>query len=380
MGILIVTQPGDTHAHAVQWALQLLGHNCSRWFPGALAERPVSIRLNDRRVMAELAGPEGMIDFESIHGVWLRRFELPPALQVNGPTPEYMTETDKIVARGESDSFLRGINYIIGKRAYWINRPNAQRAATYKAAQLTAARKVGLRIPNTLMTNDIEQARAFIQSSNGRVIYKPFFAAFWQRENLGDEVGTFTVPISESDLVDPNSLRLSPGIFQQFVSKKYELRIFVFGRNYVAAQITDQDDIDWRISHRMKLSPCRLSSEIELKLMQFMDEMGLVTGSVDMIVTSEGEHFFLEINEQGQFLWLEQMNEEIRVLGPFARFLASYDKEVPLQQDKDISLGDYFASPSCSEFIENELKKTSMAHLVLLDKEGIENDSAAGLA
>jgi hypothetical protein len=378
MGILIVTQPGDVHAHAVQWALQLLGHDCNRWFPGALAERPVSIRLNHRTEIAELSGPEGIIDFESIHGVWLRRFELPPVLHVNGPTPEYMTESDKIVARGESDNFLRGMNYVIGEKAYWINRPDAQRAATYKAAQLTAARKVGFRIPDTLMTNDIEQARAFIQSSNGRVIYKPFFPAFWQK-NSGDEVGTFTVPISESDLVDPNSLRLSPGIFQQFVAKKYELRIFIFGRNYVAAQITDQDDIDWRISHRMKLSPCRLSSEIESKLMQFMDEMGLVTGSVDMIVTSEGEHFFLEINEQGQFLWLEQMNEEIRVLGPFARFLASYDKEEPLQHDKDISLRDYFASPSFSEFIENEVKNTSMAHLVLSDKEGIENDGAAEL-
>jgi hypothetical protein len=35
-----------------------------------------------------------------------------------------------------------------------------------------------------------------------------------------------------------------------------------------------------------------------------MDRLGLVFGSIDMIVTPDGEHVFLEVNPNGQFDWV----------------------------------------------------------------------------
>lgn len=42
-----------------------------------------------------------------------------------------------------------------------------------------------------------------------------------------------------------------------------------------------------------------------------------------MIVTPGGDYVFLEVNEMGQFLWIEAANPEIRLLDHFCSFLMS---------------------------------------------------------
>ena len=49
--------------------------------------------------------------------------------------------------------------------------------------------------------------------------------------------------------------------------------------------------------------------------------MGLVFGALDLIVTPDEEYLFLEINEQGQFLWIEDYNPEFKMLDIFLHFL-----------------------------------------------------------
>lgn len=36
-----------------------------------------------------------------------------------------------------------------------------------------------------------------------------------------------------------------------------------------------------------------------------MDRLGLIYGAIDIRRTAKGEHFFLEINPAGQYLWVE---------------------------------------------------------------------------
>ncbi len=54
-----------------------------------------------------------------------------------------------------------------------------------------------------------------------------------------------------------------------------------------------------------------------------MASLGLVFGSMDLVVTPEGETLFLEVNEAGQFLWIETLNPAIPMLSLFADFIAS---------------------------------------------------------
>jgi len=38
-----------------------------------------------------------------------------------------------------------------------------------------------------------------------------------------------------------------------------------------------------------------------------VEKLGLVFGCIDMIVTPRGEFIFLEINPNGQWLWIEEL-------------------------------------------------------------------------
>jgi len=49
--------------------------------------------------------------------------------------------------------------------------------------------------------------------------------------------------------------------------------------------------------------------------------LGLAFGCIDLIVTPEGEHIFLEVNEMGKFLWVEQDEPRSELLRCFATLL-----------------------------------------------------------
>src|SRR6185295_14798986 len=60
----------------------------------------------------------------------------------------------------------------------------------------------------------------------------------------------------------------------------------------------------------------------------------IVFGCFDFIVTPQDEYIFLEVNEMGQFLWVEEINPAIMLLEPFAEFLVSCDKNFKWRRTK----------------------------------------------
>ena len=52
-----------------------------------------------------------------------------------------------------------------------------------------------------------------------------------------------------------------------------------------------------------------------------MADLGIVFGCFDLIVTPDGEVVFLEVNQTGSFLWIEEQNPEFRLLDAFSEFL-----------------------------------------------------------
>ena len=80
--------------------------------------------------------------------------------------------------------------------------------------------------------------------------------------------------------------------------------------------------------------------------MMLMRELGLVFGCIDLIVTPEGEHVFLEINEMGQFLWVEQGAPACPMLRAFATLLVErrLDRSTRLVGSDSISFNNFMAS------------------------------------
>ncbi len=367
MSLLIISGPGDVHSAAVAWAAEAYGVHSVLWSPAPPWTRPGTVRFGRGRP-ADYRFPArgGEVTPASVGSVWLRRW---PRVHF----PDDFGEGDRLAARNELAAFHRGVLALLPDDILWANPVAARESANFKLRQLEIARAAGFRIPETLVTDDAGQARLFVAARpRGRVIYKPFFTFHWQRgESLSH---TVTTPVVESDFDDPQQLIWSPGIFQEFVPKAFELRVSVFGRTCVAVKISDQDPIDWRTRQRdMKVEPCRLPASIERRIGRLMDSLGLAMGMIDLIVTPDGDHVFLEVNEQGQFLWIEEMCPEARLLDTCARFFASRDRRFRGRRNApgQAAFADFLKSSACRdvEEEEREFREAGGIHNPLLIKE-----------
>ena len=77
----------------------------------------------------------------------------------------------------------------------------------------------------------------------------------------------------------------------------------------IDSQATNRTRVDWR-RYDLGHTPHRaiqLPPSIEGKLVALCRGLGLSYGAIDLIVTPEGEHVFLELNPAGQWHWIEQL-------------------------------------------------------------------------
>lgn len=207
--------------------------------------------------------------------------------------------------------------------------PAARVAEQSKTFQLEVASSCGFRCPATLVSNSPAQIKAFL-ASHREVIFKPLRFASWESER--GMATHYTTPVTLADLPSEEILRSAPGIFQEKIAKRYELRVTVMGRWIVAAQLDSQSidacKSDWRVpGHRVPVQEITLPQAIQAQCLALMRGLGLAFGCLDLIYTPDGEYVFLEVNQQGQFLWIEERAPAIPLLDTFAQFLSAGDRE-----------------------------------------------------
>lgn len=316
--LLIPTQIHDIHAKVVQRALALRGHEAILWYGGDLPSRQsLGLEVAEDGAAALRIDGVDIADSGAFDVVWLRR-------PVHGVVPEDMHPGDRAFAVREWDQFMRGLWLTIGEGAFWVNPRQAATLAGSKPRQLVEAARVGFAVPRTLFSNDPARIRAFIRENPGETIYKPFCTSTWRLDDGAAYL--FTAVVDEAALPDDDVLRLAPGIFQPRVDKAYELRVTVMGRRVfavrLASQSLEQARVDWRAGTRaIAMEPVTLPPEVEARCLALLDRLGLVFGCLDFIVTPAGEHVFLEVNQMGQFLWLEELLPELPLLDAFCAML-----------------------------------------------------------
>lgn len=200
--------------------------------------------------------------------------------------------------------------------AFWVNPPlyGSQLLQRNKLLQLKDASNIGLKIPDTLITNDPDELVDFCKD-NGNVIAVKLLRGNWfVEEGSNIPLSVFTQRISLDDVLkNREDIKLAPVLAQEYVEKYLELRITIVGRKIFTCAIHSQDSeqtkIDWRNYDLMnvKHEPYKLPLEIEDKLFALMNQWHLNFGALDMILTPSGEYVFLEINPNGQWLWIEQL-------------------------------------------------------------------------
>lgn len=287
--VLIVTEADDVHAAAVTDALRRR-HRITpvridlREFPG----RTGRFRLGRDGVGRSLSGVGPLDD---VRAVWWRR---PHPCVV----PPSLSPADDDFRQAECDSFVQGLVWSIP--ALWVNDPKAERLAVRKLVQLQAAARAGLAVPETLVTNDPAQAAEFVASRPGRVVYK----------RTGTRRAEFseTRLVEERDLARLPSIRTAPTTFQDYVDAVADIRVAWIGGQEHAVRIDSQAGIgkvDSRLDISVDFTPYRLPPSVSAALTELMHALGLVHGVLDLRVGVDGEIYFLEVNPQGQFAFME---------------------------------------------------------------------------
>lgn len=235
--------------------------------------------------------------------IWYRRARFAEKLPMS---------MDKQLRHGcviESKAHLRGL--MAAAPCFVLDPPDLVRARGHKPQQQRLARQVGLATPRTLMTNDAEEARAFIASCPGGVIAK-MLAAFPIMDDQGVEQVVFTTALTDDHLGKLDGLRYSPMVFQEKIQKALELRITVIGSRIFSAAVDSQRtagaEIDWRergVTLLKSWMPYTLPAEIERAIERYMERIGMQYSAIDIIVEPDGRHVFLEANPAGECFWLE---------------------------------------------------------------------------
>jgi hypothetical protein len=317
--ILILTGPEDLHAFAVREAILSRGGKVTLWqtpdFPSMSGE---SVLFEGGAQTVIACGPEMELKNPNFQTVWRRR----PSYAIDWSK---IHPSDRRFVEVECNIFRRSMLGLISPDAFWVNPLDAAISAGYKMLQHGAASDLGFKSPDTLYSNDPQQIRAFIRRHGGEIVYKPLRGLPWQGEK--SHWTSFTSRLTEEQLIEDDLLRSAPGIYQQMIPKAFELRVTVMGHCVMAARIASQDTergkLDWRRAPEdIKASPFDLPHHISDLCLRLMGKIGIVFGCFDFIVTPEGDYVFLEVNEAGQFLFLEKQTG-LPLLDRFSDFLLS---------------------------------------------------------
>jgi len=132
---------------------------------------------------------------------------------------------------------------------------------------------------------------------------------------------TRVIPSDDSLYLEP--LASCPAVLQEFVPGP-SVRASVVGNRIFAAEIqpsTAASKLDWRREVLPPIREIELPCVIRNKLSNLMSELRLKMGMIDLQMDNNGEPAFLEVNPQGQFLFVELQTKQ-RICESIANLLS----------------------------------------------------------
>ena len=334
----------DVHAAAVCWALRRCGLRPT--WAKTLADpamTSVSLHADDRDGLRFTGG----IGAARTSSVWFRRPRLPESFPGAAPA-------DLAFVRDEWKRHIANVHAVAETAGdvFWVNRPDRAAAAENKLLQLRAAHRCGLRFPATLVSSEPDEIRRFF-ATHERVVYKPYATHSW-RDGDGRIFSTYARVLDAETLHDDAALRLCPGIYQACVRKRCDLRVTVIGQRMFAVRIDASDDgdgdgiVDWRaaaIDDRTRSRATALPATAEAALRRLMDRLGLAFGCIDLVVDEHDDLHFLEINQAGQFLFVEHDVPELPLLRAMTAMLAQARADYVLDATAEVSYATFLEDP-----------------------------------
>jgi glutathione synthase/RimK-type ligase-like ATP-grasp enzyme len=260
----------------------------------------VSLNLSQQMFHLFDAKKNEDINLSDIEAVYYRR----PKLGV--PPSDYnIAECD--YSNSEHYYMLEGIYRFLDSKK-WLNNVYDIRKAENKIFQMCLAQDLGFSIPNSLITNLPNDARKFLEN-NKRSVFKSIKCGLIS-DSGGVSKVLFTSKIDNKYIENIESICRLPTYYQEEIIKKSDIRVTVVGDELFPAEIDSQGNentsTDWRNSSGiLPHSRITLPEDIKIKCLLLCKKLNLNFAAIDLIRDVNGEYWFLEINPNGQWAWIE---------------------------------------------------------------------------
>jgi glutathione synthase/RimK-type ligase-like ATP-grasp enzyme len=305
--VLVITNDHDEHADAVIAELDRRAVPVFRFHPEEFTNASsISMEICNGRIDGEIRNARQRVAFHDICAAWYRR-----SRALFAPLPSLN------ILYGDLDNFVRVqasvtlTGFFASLQTLWVGQPLKLRRAEVKALQLAEASKAGLATPTTLISNDPERAAVFVEAlGDTDCAVKPLIAT--RVDGEGGARLPLTTILPRGHTLD--AVARAPNIFQPYIEKAYELRCVVMGDKVFTAKLDSQAHEstrkDWRAGaveeEEVEYEVFDLPEGVQAGLHRLMRSFEINFASIDMIVTPDGEFVFLDLNPNGQWLWLEE--------------------------------------------------------------------------
>lgn len=298
--ILILSNDGDLSCDIVERWLNSYKYPWIRLNAFDFLNNDINIHINDTGQYVFKFGNEEL-QLENVNAVWYRKF----GFFRDSNIYERLNKTSKL---DESEinhivkEFARVIDTILFalKNKNWLTNPFA--ANINKVEVLRMAKKCGLSIPETIVTNTLKGiniADKYISKS----ILDPTIVS-WGEEN---KCMMYTSEIKVTDIQHLPE-RFLPSLLQKEIEKDFEIRTFYLDGEFYSMAIFSQQDQQTKLDFRKynwdkpnRVVPCEIEDDTAQKIDILMKKLKLNCGSIDLIKGKDGITYFLEINPTGQF-------------------------------------------------------------------------------
>lgn len=177
-----------------------------------------------------------------------------------------------------------------------LTKPYLLRQAENKIFQLIYAKSHSILMPKSFIGNN-----DYWKCINDQRIIKPI--------SVGKIETSSGIAIIQTNLMHENdsydSPELTPVYIQEYIKKSFEVRITVVDDDFFAVKIVSDNMIDWRAGNNNQCEIIDIPIEIKKCIKMMMKDFQLRFGAIDYIVDVDGKWYFLEINPNGQWQWLE---------------------------------------------------------------------------
>ncbi len=293
----------DPHADMVIHVLESRGSEVLRINPERLDERLYELSYGldaNGQIEGHLTYLKRQADLADVDAVFCRNYYFQFA-----EDSEEKNADDLLIAKELKAAFISLCECLDCK---WVNAPWDMDSCENKARQMQIALSLGFNVPDLRITNLPESLLEF--SSSQEVVVKQLSNVCVFTEDGQSAKALYTHLITPADHKQLEDLKKSPAFFNSFIDKEHDIRVTVVGERIFAVRIFSQQFTESEVDFRrregdLKMEACELPDELTDKIMRLMQHFHLNFGALDFAVDKEGRFWFLEINAEGNWLWME---------------------------------------------------------------------------